>query len=311
MPLKKLMKSGNAYLRSYGSPAKTPSPDTSLDAPVDSTPASVQAPPAIVSAPTVAPPSTTTLVQPPPTIMSPPTISPPTTHSTQPLPTTMSAPTISPPSTTDPPSPSLTTSTRASNLSTRAPTTPIRGPKPPTTPLTTPMRAPQRFDLTSTPLCNPLVRELHQNLDKQAGLARGYRSREAEIAKTRELIAEMTKPSKIADAEPQTVETWLALQERWIKWLERDMETVKAEFYALEVAELGLRERIEGKAGNRAGEVEVVEKALGELVVGGKGRGTRIVDGGTDGEKLNGGGEGVVGKSEGGGVKEGGVGSGS
>ena len=158
------------------------------------------------------------------------------------------------------------------------------------------------------------MRELHKNLDKQGGLARGYRSREAEIDKTRESIAEMTRPSKIAEKDPQALEAWVAVQERWIKWLQKDMEKVKEEFYALEVAELALMERMEGKAGKGVGDGgkgEVVSKVVGELTGGEKGKGVQVVDGGTGGEKQKSGSEVADGKSEGRGTKDVGVGPGS
>ncbi|MCJ1381840.1 hypothetical protein MMC17_004952 [Xylographa soralifera] len=307
MPLRKLMKSSTARVRSIASPAKTPSPDATLDAPVDSTPTSVQPLPAVVSPPTISPP-TATSAQPLPNIVSPPTISPSTTNSVQPLPTIMSTPNVSAPSATDPLTPSIIIDICAPDLFTPEPTTPIRGPNTSATAVTTPMRATERFDHMSTPLSNPLMRELHENLDKQNGLSRGYRSREAEIDKTRELIAEMTKPSKILEKDQQAVEIWLAVQERWIKWLEKDMEKVKAEFYALEAAELVLRKRIEGNAGlgvGKAGEdgkVEVVLKGLGELKLGEKGKGVKVVDGGVDGQEQKGGSQGADGKSEGRGI---------
>ncbi|MCJ1316995.1 hypothetical protein MMC15_002316 [Xylographa vitiligo] len=305
MLLRKLRKrDSTASLRSYGHPAKTPSPAASLDAPIDSTVTSIQPPPTI-SSPTIA------SVQHPPTTMTPPS------SSIQPLPTIMSPPTISSPSTTDSPLSSISTDTSAPNLSTPEPTTPIYGANSSTPPLATPTRAAPRSDHTSTPLTNSLVRKLHEILDKQAGLSRGYRSREAEIDKTRELIVEMTKPSKIVEMGQQNVEKWLVIQERWIKWLEKDMEKVKAEFLALVEVEVGLRERIEGKSRKGVGKlgedegVEALPEVLSEVTLEENGEGVRVVDGAADGEKQKDGGEGADGKSEDSGDKEGVDGPGS
>ncbi|MCJ1391913.1 hypothetical protein MMC18_004780 [Xylographa bjoerkii] len=226
-----------------------------------------------------------------------------TTTSVQPLPTIMSPSTISTPSPIGPPSPSMITSTRAS--------------EPFATPLTTPSRATTIFDSMSSPISSPLTRDLHKNIDRQRDLSCAFQSREAEIDKTREQIAEMMKPGRVVEGDQQTKEKWLAHQERWIRWLKKDVEKVREEFYTLEAAEHVLRGRIKGKVGMGLGEmrevlpdwvegeVEVLPKVLGELRLEEKGKEVEVTDGEINGREQNGGDDDKDEKLEGQDVEEG------
>ncbi|MCJ1286416.1 hypothetical protein MMC26_005761 [Xylographa opegraphella] len=224
----------------------------------------------------------------------------------------MSLPQISPPSTTDAPSATITTDTNICNDSTPKPTPPVHAANPSTMPPRAPTPAAQRYNHLSTPLTNPLVRELHDNLDRQGGIARGYHSREAEIDKTRALIAQKTELRIMAEVDAPTMDLWIAAQERWIKWLETDMEKLKEEFFALEEVEVVLKEKIEegkvgkgkGKEGGKGKGKEKVE-VLAELEAPENGKGVVEVDGDgdTDGHGRKAGDEATDGKSEDGGAK--------
>ncbi|MCJ1398096.1 hypothetical protein MMC11_001293 [Xylographa trunciseda] len=275
MPLRQFLKNSAARLRSNASRAKTPSPDSTSDAHVETT--------------------TTTTIGSLPSTMSPPATS------IAPLPTTMSPPIISTASTTNPPSLSTTTPTRA------------------------PILTPTPFDPMTSPLSSPVSRALHRNTDQQRALSRAHQSREREVDKTRDLIAEMMRPGRLVEHDQQTMEKWLALQERWINWLEKDMEKVRVQFYALEAAEIVLRGGVPVTVGRAAelgevgvvlaqevgAQVEALPGMMGELGLGGEGEGGQAADGGSDARELNGGGDGADGMDEGHGVNEGVDGSGS
>ena len=122
----------------------------------------------------------------------------------------------------------------------------------------------------------------------------------------------MTKPSKVTEQDPQTVDAWLAIQYRWIQWLVKDMKTLMQESKALEQASKVLRAKIQAEnkrlevrgVGGDVGEVKETAKAealprmLAKLGLEEEEKAVEVVKGGSDGREQKVVGKGANGKSE-------------